>query len=80
MLLREKSIHMLVSINNIAHLSACDRFFTSRAFFQPLHKLADGISIPQSGIFEHKLRSMRMQEKKNLPPSDEFNDDIGKKN
>ena len=26
MLLRDKSTHMLVSINNIAHLNACDRF------------------------------------------------------
>ena len=48
-------------------------------FFQPWHKLADGISVPQSGIFEYKQRNMRMKEKENLPPSDESNDDIGNK-
>ena len=80
MLLRDKSIRMLVSINNIAHLNACDRFFCFQGLFcHPSHKLADGISVPQSGIFEHKLRNMRMKEKENLPPSDESNDDIGNK-
>ena len=33
MLLRVKIIRMLVSINNIAHLNARDRFFASRAYF-----------------------------------------------
>ena len=33
--------------------------------------------MPQSGIFEHKLRNIQQKEKENLPPSDESNDDIG---
>ena len=36
--------------------------------------------MPQSGIFEHKLRTLRQKEKENQPPADDSEGDNGKKN